>query len=484
MRSGQEPPAVSDTLDRRVLAVAILAAFVAFLDGTVITVALPAISAELGGGLPVQQWVVDAYLITLGALILLAGSLSDLWGRRFVLRLGLWGFALTSLLCGLAPTAEFLIIARALQGVAGAMLVPSSLALITAAHRGRARATAIGVWTAWTSAAFLAGPVLGGLLTDLASWRWVFVINLLPIAVTLVLMRGLRADGARGTAPVDGWGAALGALGLGGVVFALIEQANFGWGSPVVLVPLVLGMLSLAGFIVREQRTAHPMMPLGLFRLRNFAVGNAATVAVYSALSLGTFVVPIYLQQGAGLGATQAGLVLLPVTVLNIALSTWFGSLAGRFGSRWFMAAGPIVAAAGFLMLLAIDEPFDFVGQALAGVLVFGLGLTITVAPLTSAILGAVDESRSGIASAINNAVSRVAGLVAIALLGALIGTRVDDAWLDRGLILTAGLLIVGGLISAVGITNRDAGHATDGASDNAPDAPDAPDAKRVPRHG
>lgn len=460
------PGPASSTLDRRVLAVAILAAFVAFLDGTVITVALPAISAELGGGLPVQQWVVDAYLITLGALILLAGSLSDLWGRLLVLRLGLLGFAVTSLLCGLAPTAEFLIVARALQGVAGALLVPSSLALITAAHRGRAQATAIGVWTAWTSAAFIAGPVIGGLLTDLATWRWVFVINVVPIAVTLVLMRGLRADAPRGSTPVDWWGAVLGAVGLGGVVFALIEQANFGWGSPVVLVPLALGVLSLAGFIVRERRTAHPMMPLGLFRSRNFAAGNAATVAVYAALSLGTFVVPIYLQQGAGLSATQAGLVLLPVTVLNIALSSWFGSLAGRFGSRWFMAAGPIIAAAGFAMLLAIEQPFDYVGQALAGILVLGLGLTMTVAPLTAAILGAVDERRSGIASAINNAVSRVAGLVAIALLGALIGTRIDGAWLDRGLLLTAGLLVVGGLISAVGITNRDARREPDEAAD------------------
>ncbi len=459
----------STVLDRRVLAVAILAAFVAFLDGTVITVALPSISAELGGGLPVQQWVVDAYLITLGALILLAGSLSDLWGRLLVLRVGLVGFAVTSLLCGLAPTAEFLIVGRALQGVAGALLVPSSLALITAAHRGRAQATAIGVWTAWTSAAFIAGPVIGGLLTDLASWRWVFVINLLPIAVTLVLMRRLQADGARGATPVDWWGAVLGALGLGGIVFALIEQANFGWSSPVVIVPLLLGAVSLAGFIVRERRTAHPMMPLGLFRARNFAVGNAATVAVYAALSLGTFVVPIYLQQGAGLSATLAGLVLLPVTVLNIALSSWFGSLAGRFGSRWFMAAGPIIAAVGFLLLLAVDEPFDFVGQALAGVVVLGFGLTMTVAPLTAAILGAVDERRSGIASAINNAVSRVAGLVAIALLGALIGTRIDGAWLDRGLLLTAGLLVVGGLISALGITDRDARREPEPAAESAP---------------
>ena len=441
-------------LDRRVLVVAILAAFVAFLDGSIVTVALPAITDELGGGLPVQQCVVDAYLITLGALILLAGSLSDLLGRVAVLRIGLIGFGVTSLACGLAPTAELLIVARALQGVAGALLVPSSLALIMSAHRGEGQARAIGLWTAWTSAAFIVGPLLGGVLTDLISWRWVFVINVLPIVVTLVLMRAMRNEPAAVRTPIDGLGAALGAVGLGGVVFALIEQANYGWSSPVVWVPLVVGALSLVGFIVRQATAQHPMMPLSLFRQRNFAVGNLATVMIYAALSVSGLVIVVYLQQVAGLSATVSGLVMLPLTIMLIALSSRFGTLAGRLGPRWFMAGGPALAAVGFVLLRAIETPFDFVSQALLGVLLYGLGVAITVAPLTSAILGAIEPERSGIASAVNNALARIAGLVAIALLGAVIGTTVDDAWLDSALLLCAGLMLAGALISAIGIQN------------------------------
>ncbi len=453
---------------RLVLAIAILASFVAFLDGSVINVALPAISHDLGGGLSIQQWVVDAYLITLGALILVAGSLSDVFGRIVVLRWGLVGFGAASLLCGIAPSGEFLVVARGLQGIAGALLVPSSLAIIMSSFRGAAQARAIGLWTAWTSGAFLAGPLIGGLFVDLLSWCLIFVINVLPIAVALWLLAVLKQKDARkpGVA-IDYAGAILGIVGLGGPVFALIEQGNYGWSSPVIYLPLAVGVVALAAFLWREHTAKQPMMPLGLFRVRNFGMGNIATVAIYAALSMGGLLVVVFLQQVANYPATLAGLAMIPVSILNIALSPVFGTLAGRHGPRLFMTIGPIIAGIGYLLLIRIDETADYWTQVLPGTLVFGLGLSITVAPLTAAILGSIDESQAGIGSAINNAVSRVAGLVAVAMLGIIIGAKLDVSGLHRGLVVTGALLIAGGVISAFGIRNLH-------ASDRAPIA-DAP---------
>src|SRR5690554_1635397 len=281
---------------RLVLIIAILGSFVAFLDGSVITVALPAISEELGGGLSTQQWVVDAYLITLGALILVAGSLSDLFGRIAILRLGLIGFGVASVLCAVAPTAEFLIVARGLQGIGGALLVPSSLALIMSSFRGVAQGKAIGQWTAWTSAAFIVGPLIGGLFVDLLSWRLVFAINIVPIGLTIWLLvilkqKDVRQVGAR----VDFLGAILAVIGVGAPVFALIEQGNFGWGSPIIYIPLIVGLLAFAAFLWRQRVARQPMMPLELFTVRNFGMGNLATVAIYAALSLAGFLVTVFL---------------------------------------------------------------------------------------------------------------------------------------------------------------------------------------------
>ncbi len=315
---------------RVVLTVAVLASFVSFLDGTVVNVALPAISRDLGGGLSTQQWVVDAYLVTLGAFILVAGSLSDVLGRTLVLRIGLVGFGITSVAIAAAPTAEFLIVARALQGVAGALLVPSSLALITSTFRGPAQARAIGIWTGATTVAMIAGPLIGGVFVDTLSWRLVFLVNVLPIGVTLwLLARSGHMDHRRAGARVDILGAVLCAAGLGGVVFALIEQPNLGWASPVIWGPGVIGILSFAGFLVRQRTARQPMMPLDLFRSRNFWAGNLTTVFVYAALSLNGFVVGVYLQQGAGLPATLAGLASLPSTLLMITLSSRMGALRG-----------------------------------------------------------------------------------------------------------------------------------------------------------
>ncbi|MDZ8171275.1 MFS transporter [Microbacterium xanthum] len=441
--------------ERVVLTVAILASFVSFLDGTVVTVALPAIRNDLGGGLTTQQWVVDAYLVTLGALILVAGSLSDVFGRIRVLRWGLVLFGVTSIAIAAAPTPEFLIVARALQGVAGALLVPSSLALITSTFRGAAQGRAIGIWTAATTGAMVVGPVIGGLSVDLLSWRLVFLINVFPIAVTLWLLAVLRRPDVRAAGrTVDVLGAVLCTVGLGGMVFALIEQPNLGWGSPLIWGTATVGVAAFIGFLVRQATAADPMMPLDLFRQRNFWAGNLTTAFVYAALSLNGFVVGVYLQQGAGLSATLAGLATLPITVLMILFSSRVGGLAGRFGPRLFMTVGPLVMAAGALLLLSVGDPFDYWAQVLPGVVVFGLGLTLTVSPLTSAILGAIDSSRSGIASAVNNAISRVAGLIVIAMLAGIVGGALDLDGFHRAAIVTAALLAGGGVVSFLGIRN------------------------------
>ncbi|WP_068492435.1 MFS transporter [Pseudoclavibacter helvolus] len=440
---------------RQILVIAILASFVAFLDGSVTNVALPAMVAELGGGLGTQQWIVDAYLITLGSLILLAGSLSDVFGRISVLRFGLIGFGITSVAIALSPTPEFVIVARALQGVAGALLVPSSLALIISAFRDAAQAKAIGVWTAWTGAAFLAGPFLGGLAADYLTWRLVFGINVIPILVTLWMITRLdKGVDSRSGGRIDILGAVLGFLGLGGPVFALIEQGNYGWGSPVVFLPLVLGLLSFAAFLFWQARAPHPMLPLGLFRIRNFWAGNIATVFIYAALSLGGFVLAIYLQQVAGFSATFAALATLPTSIANVALSSWFGSLSGRFGPRIFMTVGPILAGIGTLMYSGLGAEVNYWTQVLPGVIVFSLGLSMTVAPLTSAILGSVPTTQSGIGSATNNAISRVAGLVAIAMIGVIAGGTIDVVSFQPLMFVTAGLLFAGALSSWLGVRN------------------------------
>jgi len=444
------------SVQRRVLIIAILASFVAFLDGAVINVALPAISKELGGGLPLQQWVVDGYLVTLGSLILIAGSLSDVFGRKRVLYVGLYGFGITSLLCAFAPSGVFLVVARALQGVAGALLVPSSLAIIISTFSGAAQAKAIGRWTAWTGIAMIAGPVLGGVFVDTLSWRWVFVINVIPIAVTLLLMITLKQPDPGTGGHIDVLGAVLGSLGLAGTVYGLIEQGPYGWGSARVLIPFVIGIALLAAFFYWQTRAKQPMLPLGLFRVHNFWVGNIATALVYGALAMGPLVVTLYLQQVVGFGATEAGLVFIPSTLCMLLLSGVFGSLAGRYGPRLFMAVGPVIASLGFLWLLMMGDTVDFWVNLLPAVLLFGVGLSITVAPLTSAILGAIHPQQAGIGSAVNNAVSRIAGLVTVAMIGLIVGQQLDRAGLDRALICIAALMIAGGVVSALGIRNHE----------------------------
>ena len=409
---------------RLTLLACILGSSAAFLDGTLVNVALPAIRASLHGGLSTQEWIIDAYLLTLGSLILVGGSMGDLFGRRRVFAIGVAGFGAASLLCAIAPNAELLIAARAVQGVAGALLVPSTLALIIDTFSERQRAAAIGSWTAWTGIATVLGPLVGGVLVQVASWRWIFVVNLPLVLVTLWLVEQAPRGKPVGEVRVDWIGGLLCALGLGGPIFALIEQPRYGWSDGRVSVPLVVGCSLLVAFVGWEWRSRAPMLPLTLFRSRNFRVGNLATLAFYGALSVLTFFLVVFLQQVAGYSPLAAGLALLPMSILTFLLAKRFGALADRFGPRLFMGFGPLIAGGGLLLLLLVDARARYVTQVLPGVTVFALGLAMTVAPLTAAVLGSVESGRSGVASGVNNAVARVAGLVAIAAVGAVVASQ------------------------------------------------------------
>jgi EmrB/QacA subfamily drug resistance transporter len=419
-------PARSDAMVKRLTLVAcILGSGIALLDGTVVNVALPTIQRALGGGLAAQQWVANGYLLTLGSLILVGGSLGDLYGERKVFALGVAGFGAASVLCAASPSIGVLVAARALQGVAGALLVPSSLAVIVNTFPPSERGGAIGTWTAWGAIAGVLGPLAGGELLAIASWRWIFLINVPLAAICVWLILSVIPQSAvreRGGRQVDYPGALLCALGLGGPVFALIEQPRLGWSSPAVYGPLIAGALLLVIFTVYESRAKDPMLPLGLFRRRNFSAGNVETFAMYAGLAILFFFLVLFLQQIGGYSPLNSGLATLPATVMMFFLSRRFGALADRFGPRFFMGAGPLVAAAGLLLFQTTGLKADYVSEVLPPLLVFSLGLSMTVAPLTAAVL-AGSEKEAGIASGVNNAIARVAGLLGTAAVGAAIAT-------------------------------------------------------------
>jgi EmrB/QacA subfamily drug resistance transporter len=441
------------------LVATIIGSSMTFIDGTVVNVALPAIAKDFHASLADLQWVVTAYLLTLGALLVIGGSLGDLFGRRRVFLIGLVSFGVTSLASGLAPSIDALILARALQGVAAALLVPGSLAMISASFRVSDRGRAIGAWSGLAGVSTAIGPFLGGFLIDSVSWRLVFLINA-PLVVVTALITWRHVPETREATDdrrVDLLGGLVLALGLAGLVDALIEGPSSGWSGSTLLLG-VGGALALVAFLVIEVRSSHPMVPLGIFRSRQFSGANAVTFVVYGALGAVTFLLVVHLQTDLGYSALEAGAALIPVTLLTLAFSARMGALAQRIGPRLPMTIGPVIVGLGTVLLARVHGDASYWGAVFPAVSVLGVGLAVTVAPLTAAVLGAVDDDHAGLGSAVNNAVARLAGLLAVAVLPAAAGLTAAGGSLElahgfgRAMIIAGCLAALGGLVAWVTI--------------------------------
>lgn len=454
---------------RIVLLAAVLGSGMAFLDATVVNIALPAIGEDLDAGLAGLQWTVNAYTLTLAGLLLFGGALGDHLGRRRVFVWGVAWFAAASLLCAVAPSIETLIAARAIQGVGAALLTPGSLALIEATFHPDDRGSAIGAWAGLAGVSTAIGPFLGGWLVEAVSWRLIFLINLPLAAVVAWAARRVpeSADpGVKGQR-LDYAGAVLAAVGLAGITYALTQGPQDGWGQAGTVVTGAAGVAALVTFVVVEARAAHPLLPLDLFRSRLFTAANAMTFVVYAALGAALFLLPIQLQQVAGYSPVQAGTALVPMTLVMLLLSSRAGRLAQRIGPRVPMSVGPVVAGVGLALLVRVGPGATYVTDVLPGVLVFALGMSITVAPLSVTVLGAAGPARAGVASAVNNAVARVAGLLAVAVIPVAAGISGDDYLVPAsfddgfrtGILICAALCATGGVIA--GITIRPARETT-----------------------
>jgi EmrB/QacA subfamily drug resistance transporter len=453
---------LSDAAGRWIVVAAVLGSGMASMDATVVNIALPAIGEDLHADFQDLQWIVSAYTLTLASLILLGGTLGDRYGRRRIFIVGTVWFALASGLCALSPSTGVLIAARALQGVGGALLTPGSLAMIQASFAEEDRGKAIGTWSGFGGIATAIGPFLGGYLVGGPGWRWVFLINL-PVALVVVLVsRRHVPESYDPSAPrhLDVTGAVLGAIGLAGVTYALIE-AGSGW-STITLVSLVLGLIAMVAFGVNELRSPNPMVPPAMFRNRQFTTANVVTLLVYAALGGVFFFLVIDLQVVAGFSPILAGSALLPITFIMLLLSPQSGALASRIGPRLPMTLGPLIAACGVVLMLRIGPGASYVADVLPAVIILGLGLALMVAPLTTTVLAAAEAEHAGIASGINNAVARAAGLLAVAVLPLLAGISGDDyqqpttfeAGFRIAMMICAVLLVAGGLTAAFAIRN------------------------------
>lgn len=468
---------------RWILLATVLGSGLAFLDATVVNIALPAIGDDLDASLSGLQWTINAYTLTLAGFLLLGGALGDRYGRRRLFVIGTVWFAVASLLCAVAPTVELLIGARALQGVGAALLTPTSLAIIEASFRREDRGAAIGAWSGLGGIATAIGPFLGGWLIQAVSWRLIFLINL-PLAAVVVWVAVRHVPETRDPrardAPLDLAGAALAALGLAGVTYALTEGPARGWDDPLVAGLGLTGVGALVAFVVVQARGSHPMVPLGLFRRPQFAAANLVTLVVYAALAGAIFLLPLQLQVSLGFSPLEAGAALIPLTVILLVLSARTGALAQRIGPRLPMGLGPLVAAAGLVLLSGVGPGDDYLAHVLPGVAVFGLGLAFIVAPLTATVLAAAPAERAGVASAVNNDVARIAGLVAVAVIPVAVGLSGDD-YRDPGpltdafrlgMLASAALLAAGGLIALATIRRPEDEDASPPAASCPLDAP------------
>lgn len=485
MKSPAIPPS------SRAMAVAIIVSMVAFLDSNVVNLGLPATARELGGGLSLQQWVVDGYLLAVAVSVLPGGSISDLFGRVRVLRVGIVAFGAGSVLAGIASCPTVLIIARLIQGLGGAFLVPGSLALINSVFDRTDRPAAIGSWTAWTSTAFALGPLLGGFAVDFLSWRWTYFLLAIPVVIAFALtfwLSPIPVPAER--VPVDVAGAVLSAVGLGVTVYALIDSHRRGWTSPRVATLMVVGIAALLAFVAWERRAPHPMVPLDLFASRNFVGANLATGLVYGGLTLGSIATALYLQEVAGYSAIVAGLITLPNPIVSFLFARRVGRAATRVGPRMFLITGPVVAGVGLLLICPFAHDFDFATHLLPGRLALAAGLVLTITPLSAVNLVSVDPARSGIAAAIQNAVGRTAALTSVACVGFIAAGPLNDASFVRLLEAAAALYFAGAVVAALTVVNPAARTAVPGVSpprDPAAPAPigirpTAPEPRRTPR--